>query len=750
MRKRFLLLFILATAVILVACGSSRRGPGERVVSTRGETIGQRLIAAPVIRIGLVDQVSSVVTVRAGGGLMLIDRQRGTSAVKNKTFPLISFYVKGATGSTPTTIYRVQVASLSTGEAAERLADKIRNELGLEVTTAYSAQTRSFRVQVGKSASRQDAAHIESRLREAGYKDLWVVSDQQRDEKGENGTLTAVDAGGERVANATVFQCVPGRTGEFLQIGKMRYRGALELRVTPQGTVLPINIINLEQYLRGVVPAEMSSTAYPQIEALKAQALAARTYAVKNFGQYTVEGYDLCSSARCQVYGGVNVEQEMTDQAVEETRGQIIVMDGKPINALFTSTCGGHTENVENIFEGAAEPYLRGVYCAPEAESFSSITTGGDPEILYGSDGLPINFEIAVLRLASILPETQKIKASESINAEQLSLLVARCMSRLGKRISSTLRINEETPTMMEAVDLIATAAGWRERIDRQVSDLDTETLLDPALAASLRSESKKNMLYFLRLGFISAEPDGSLAWAEPLDQTRLIRLLYRLLRYERDPGENSYRLVARTEGRISVQQADKVEEFPVADDVLLFKRFQNYVVPVSSLQMAPGDRVDLVLSRGRVGALVHTPPMEGITSDRFSRFLSWDVKYTPEELQQQLKRYADVGKILELNPLRYGVSERIVELEVIGEEGSSVLKGLQIRWAFGLRENLFIIERSYDELGNVNAWRFVGRGWGHGVGLCQVGAYGMAMAGHDYREIVRHYYTGVTVSTIR
>lgn len=712
--------------------------------------IGPRLITAPVMRIGLIDLSSNVVTIRAPGGLMLIDSKRKTQVANNKALPLISFYVKGATGSAPKTIYRVQVASLSTGKAAEALADKIRDELGLEVRTAYSSQTRSFRVQVGDSPSREDAGRVEAKLRKAGFKDLWVVSDQQSGKEGENGILTAVDAGGERVASAAIFHCIPKRPDEFIQIGKMRYRGAMELRVTPQGTVLPVNIVNLEKYLRGVVPAEMSSTAYPQIEALKAQALAARTYAIKNRGQYANDGFDICNTARCQVYSGVNVEQEMTDQAIEETSGQVIVRDGELINALFTSTCGGHTENVENIFEGSAEPYLRGVFCAPEADSFSSITSGEEPAIHYGSDGLPIDFEIAVLKLSGILPHTFKLMPSEPISAEQLSLLTARCMSRLGKRINSTLRITEEMPTMVEAVDLIATAAGWRERIDRQVSELDTKTLLDPELDAKLDADSKKNLLYFLRLGFISAEPDGSLAWGEPLDQTRLFRLLYRLLKYEGDIGGKEYRLVARTEGKISLQKGEEVEEFPVAADVLLFKRFQNYIVPVNRLQMAPGDRINIVLSKGSVGALVHTPPLEGITSDRFSRFLNWDVKYTPEELEQHVKHYADVGKILELNPLRYGVSERIVELEVVGEKGSSVLRGLQIRWALGLRENLFIIERSYDEMGNVSAWRFVGRGWGHGVGLCQVGAYGMALAGNNYREIVQHYYTGVTVSTIK
>ena len=140
----------------------------------------------------------------------------------------------------------------------------------------------------------------------------------------------------------------------------------------------------------------------------------------------------------------------------------------------------------------------------------------------------------------------------------------------------------------------------------------------------------------------------------------------------------------------------------------------------------------------------MHFPSLEGIASDRTSRYFQWDVSYSPDELREKIRRYADVGEITELRPLRLGVSERVVELEVVGTEGTSVLKGLRIRWALGLRENLFIIEKRYDESGKIAAWRFIGKGWGHGVGLCQVGASGMAIAGSTYRQILEHYYSGI------
>jgi stage II sporulation protein D len=117
-----------------------------------------------------------------------------------------------------------------------------------------------------------------------------------------------------------------------------------------------VNVVNLEDYLQGVVPNELSPDAFPQLEALKAQAVAARTYVLRNRGGYAAHGYDICATPSCQVYRGKSTEKAMATQAVDETRGQVATYQGSLINALYTSTCGGHTETGSNIFEGEACP----------------------------------------------------------------------------------------------------------------------------------------------------------------------------------------------------------------------------------------------------------------------------------------------------------------------------------------------------------------------------------------------------------
>src|SRR5256885_16912500 len=88
---------------------------------------------------------------------------------------------------------------------------------------------------------------------------------------------------------------------------------------------------------------------------------------VKNRGQFGSEGFDLLPTTRSQVYRGLTSEQPLATRAVDETRGMIATYNGEPINALYTSTCGGRTEDSENIFNEAA-PYLRGRECAVEGK----------------------------------------------------------------------------------------------------------------------------------------------------------------------------------------------------------------------------------------------------------------------------------------------------------------------------------------------------------------------------------------------
>ena len=136
-----------------------------------------------------------------------------------------------------------------------------------------------------------------------------------------------------------------------------------------------------------------------------------------------------------------------------------------------------------------------------------------------------------------------------------------------------------------------------------------------------------------------------------------------------------------------------------------------------------------------------------GASADRTSKVYKWEVRMTPVELGTAVARYGDVGAVRDVTPRRFGVSGRVIELAVTGADGDLVLRGLRVRWGLGLRENLFVIDRERDAAGAVRQFIFTGKGWGHGVGLCQVGSFGMAQAGSTYDHILQHYYTGITLA---
>ncbi|HYH57775.1 MAG TPA: SpoIID/LytB domain-containing protein [Thermoleophilaceae bacterium] len=163
---------------------------------------------------------------------------------------------------------------------------------------------------------------------------------------------------GKRVAAKAGVLRVMGPGGRVSVAGKGTYRDVIEYRPGLSGGVTAVNKVELENYIRGVVPLE-SPASWP-IEALKAQAVAARSYALgTGTGNAVFDHYDTTAS---QVYGGYSAEQPSTNRAVAKTRGVVLKHRGKVIVAYFHSTSGGHTEDIENIFTGGSRlAYIRGV-----------------------------------------------------------------------------------------------------------------------------------------------------------------------------------------------------------------------------------------------------------------------------------------------------------------------------------------------------------------------------------------------------
>ncbi len=147
--------------------------------------------------------------------------------------------------------------------------------------------------------------------------------------------------------------------GPAIELGGVgTYRGALEYRASGLFGVQAVNAVAMEKYVRGVVSRE-SPSSWPA-EALKAQAVAARTYALTT--SKNGNGFDQYPDTRSQVYGGVDAETAATDAAVRDTAGEVVTYAGKPVVTYFFSTSGGRTESVENSVLGNEPlPWLKSV-----------------------------------------------------------------------------------------------------------------------------------------------------------------------------------------------------------------------------------------------------------------------------------------------------------------------------------------------------------------------------------------------------
>lgn len=197
-----------------------------------------------------------------------------------------------------------------------------------------------------------------------------------RDSRGQNRELASrqeyrveAEEGGLRLGSLALSgsaRLEPEDASGTVLIGRQRYRGILILKPNDDGTLTVVHELGIEDYLLGVLPREMDPD-WP-LEALKAQAVVARTFAYTHLGKFRRAGYDLSSDTRSQMYAGLGEVSPSVRRAVEETRGEVLGYKGRILDAYYHSCCGGHTTSVASAWgsDSAPQPPLRGVrdkYC---------------------------------------------------------------------------------------------------------------------------------------------------------------------------------------------------------------------------------------------------------------------------------------------------------------------------------------------------------------------------------------------------
>lgn len=183
-----------------------------------------------------------------------------------------------------------------------------------------------------------------------------------------NGIYNVTNSSGESIYTGenVATEAISGTT----DFDGYNYYGAFGFNAESSGKLTVINYANIENYIKGVLPYEMSAS-WP-IEALKAQAVCARSFVLGNLNKHKSYGFDVCNTTNCQVYHGTERADANSDSAVDQTKGQILMYDGKLAVGYFFSSSGGATESNENVWGGTPIPYLRGVVDIYEDASASS------------------------------------------------------------------------------------------------------------------------------------------------------------------------------------------------------------------------------------------------------------------------------------------------------------------------------------------------------------------------------------------
>lgn len=325
-------------------------------------------LTEPLIRIGVFPQVT-VGTVGAPDRFVLTEKSTGTLLYTGQGGDSVS--VRMGAAAISRTHYRLQVA-FSTDQAKVDAWAARASALGYVVyLEPYLNGWRIFLGEFPEDASWSVRAAFRNQAIADGvaypdsfWKKVTIV-------EGKASMELDLPSGTVSVEGPIAVEA----DGGLVTLNGSLYRGTGEVRFNSNGSLAVVNELPLEQYLYGVVPRELPPDPYGLLEAQKAQAVAARTYALANMGKRSRDGYDLLPTTSDQVYGGYEAEHPVSNQAVDETRGMVLTYNGGLIEAVFHSTSGGYTASNEEVWNSNPVPYLRGIPDAQRGQAFEHVPT---------------------------------------------------------------------------------------------------------------------------------------------------------------------------------------------------------------------------------------------------------------------------------------------------------------------------------------------------------------------------------------
>jgi stage II sporulation protein D len=287
-------------------------------------------------------------------------------------------------------------------------------------------------------------------------------------------------------------------------------------------------------------------------------------------------------------------------------------------------------------------------------------------------------------------------------------------------------------------------------RASTLLNEADVAYLLAVRDADNVPAANRADVAQLLRDGYLTVYPDATLRPLEPMSRGRVLHTIVRILEARNLLQLQKANARPSAAGQLVLRAKGKDQSIRVSSDLFLFRQIGENFYPVQSVAIVGGEPVLYHMTGGLVDYLEVRPAPNGAAADRFSPFSNWKKELSVGQVQARLARAAAViGPIVDLRVVSRGSSRRATHLEIVGTNGTAHVRGGRIRSALGLLEQLFVIDREFDETGRVSSFIFTGRGWGHGVGMCQVGAYGLAKQGLTSEQILKTYYEGIEITRL-
>ena len=692
-------------------------------------------------------------------------------------------------------VYQIQVASFLQPENALGFRDSLEVKFDVPVSIQLNSVLGMNRVCIGEFSTREEARSYLPTVR-LDYPNAFIVSGETASggetvSDIETAEAAAKSSGADYVrkllgiadgdkivvtlsgmndlsfSNPYGFRIYPSAASAFLSVNGKAYRGFLDIFPNKSGSLTLVNQLAIEDYLLSVVPSEMNPNTYPESAALAALAIAARTNTVKNMGHRYSDGfdlsngYDLTDDMRTQVYGGVAAENPVTSDIVLRTAGLVIYHDDQPIDAIYMSTCGGRTEDFGLVFGTNSIPYLQSVFCAIEhgyeAEGVVLEGTNDMTGIFRTADIFPANRNIELARVIGLIPPaaSDTVPLASPVGANEARRLIdtAAAIIKSSRRVPvSPAEIAMRGGFLHHAADVFFGGSEIQRRISRADENYYMASLMD---GAAVPEALRQTIAFLMQRKLLRPTAGNVVDVRAPMRRGDAITLLISWIEAERP--DILRRGVFVDAGRhkdgapniLNIKIGGIEREFELARNPHLFRVDpERQITPVREIKLIGAEKLAFYLNdKNEIDFLEIELSPSGAASDRLSFATTWQAKLTRADAAEILSGLtSDIGTFMDLQPHRFGYSGRAVQIQAIGSRGKTMLNGYKVRNALGLSDTLFTLTREFDADGDVTAFNFSGRGFGHGIGLCQTGAYGMAKAGRSYTEILKTYYTGVEI----